>query len=128
MRERKRGIGPGKGSAGGHCETSGIARQVPPDVRRWIARDGDRAAVERRSEIDLTSGLGKPRGVLCGYGDHVATFAATPTTGRHAGTRFLVTDAAPGWGSHPTCVGSRRRLPHSAPVGVTTAERFHATG
>ncbi len=82
-------------------------RQSPPKGRRGIARNGDRAAIDRRSEIDRSGGLGKPRGGPCHEGDHVATSAATPATGRHAGTRSLVTDAAPGRGSHPTCVGSR---------------------
>src|SRR5258706_6728870 len=81
---------------------------APPGGRRGIARNGDRAAINRRSEIDRSSGSGEPRGVPCDEGDHVATSAATPTTGRHAGTRFLATDAAPGWGSHPTCVASLR--------------------
>lgn len=102
-------------------------RQAPPGIRRRIARNGDRQAIRRRSEIDRSGGLGKPRRGPCDDGDRGATCVATPATGRHAGTRSLVTDAAPGRGSHPTFVGSRlgsgtmRRR-------VTTAERFHATG
>lgn len=60
--------------------TKASSGQVAPGVRREIARNGDRQAVERRSEIDRSGGLGKPRGVPCDQGDHVATFAATPAT------------------------------------------------
>ena len=49
------------------------------------------------------------REIRCDDGDHVATFAETPAIVRHAGTRRLMTDAAPRRGSrHPTFVGSRR--------------------
>ena len=51
-----------------------------------------------------------------------------PTTGRHAGTRFLATDAAPGWGVAPDLRRVATWLRHHAPPGVTTAERLHATG
>ena len=51
-----------------------------------------------------------------------------PTTGRHAGTRFLATDAAPGRGVATDLRRVATWLRHHAPIGVTTAERFHATG
>ena len=100
--------------------------QSTPRVRRWIARDGDREAVGRRSEIDRSGGLGKPRGEPCGDGDHVATFAATP---HHRTTRWhsLPRDRRGAWVGGRTRPASGRDV---APAPCAAASRprsgFHA--
>jgi hypothetical protein len=52
-----------------------VRSNVPPRFRRTVAASGGRAAIVRRSEIDRSCGLGKPRRVPCHNGDHVATVA-----------------------------------------------------
>ena len=84
MRERKRGHRRFKRAAPSFARIE-MSRQTPPSVRREIARNGDREAIQRRSEIDRSSGLGKPRGGPCDEGDHVATFVTTP---HHRTTRW----------------------------------------
>ena len=58
-----------------------VVEMFPASERRPVADSGDRAANQRRSEIDREDGLGKPGRVPCQEGDHVATAAATPAGG-----------------------------------------------
>src|SRR6266849_8281808 len=100
--------------------------------RRASAGRSPATAIERRSAGDRRST------VRVAWESHAECHAMRettsrppprpPTTGRHAGTRFLATDAAPGWGVVPDLRRVATWLRHHAPVGVTTAERFHAAG
>lgn len=105
---------------------SPLAASAPP-VRRWFAGSGGRPAMPRRSETDRESGLGKPRGMPCYEGDHVAAEAATPPEGD---TLALVPSGPtrrPGGVATGPEVRPATWLPHHAPSGVLTAERSHAT-
>jgi hypothetical protein len=99
----------------------------PPGDRREVAWTGERAADGRRSEIDRSCGLGKPRGGPCHHGDRVAPFAATPTPND---TLALVPRDRRGAGVG-VAADLRRcatRLPHHTAFAVATAERSHAAG
>src|SRR5437016_5626791 len=85
MRERKKRSRGVERFRPRDLNTKLLSVNAPPGGRRGIARNGDRAAINRRSEIDRYGGSGEPRGVPCDEGDHVATFAATP---HHRTTRW----------------------------------------
>ena len=116
MQEKKDWLG-GSGFRPRRHQTRGTC-QCPPTVRRGIARNGDRAAMHRRSEIDRSGGLGKPQ--EC----HAMRETTSPPSPRPPpqDDTLALRDRRGAWaGVAPDLRRVATRLPHHARVRVTTA-------
>ena len=96
MREKKREIG-GRNVPGAIWKHLRYAVKHRRASGRTIARNGDQAAMPRRSEIDRPGGLGKPRECHAMMETTSTTFAATPARADTLPT-FVERRARPGGG------------------------------
>lgn len=107
-------------------EAEFLRDKCSPSGRNTLAGTSEPAAMPRRSEIDHSGGLEKPRGVPCEHGAHVAAAAATPAGDDTLSLRFLSDRRGASAGVAPHIRGAATWLRHHAPCGVSAAERCHA--